>query len=138
MLIGSDDCFKRGETSAQELINQALQNENITNPEFGAAETRAIKLILEKWQLDRLSLLSIATKDNNNRWDQKLESITKKFRNEIQISNGKGVVKQTIKYLVIVCLISRNELIKTRNLSTPNMVTITLAKQRNHGSILRL
>ena len=92
------DCFNRGETSAQELINQAINDENITNPEFGSAETRAIKSILEKWKLDRLSLLSIATRDSNNRWNEKLDLITKKFRNEIQVSHRKGVVPKSIKY----------------------------------------
>lgn len=91
------DCFDGGKTPVQELINQALNDENISDPEFGSAETRAIKLILEKWELDRLSLLSIATKDNN-RWQEKLKLITEKFRKEIQISHGKGVVQESVTY----------------------------------------
>jgi hypothetical protein len=39
------DCFKGGETQNLESTNQALNGEDITNPEFGSAETRAIKSI---------------------------------------------------------------------------------------------
>jgi hypothetical protein len=91
------DCFNRGETPAQESINQVLNGENFTNRQFGLAETRAIKSILEQWELDRLSLLSIATKDSNE-WDIKSESMTQIFRNKIQISYGKGIIETTVRY----------------------------------------
>jgi hypothetical protein len=94
------DSFNSGETIWEERKNQALRGEMPSAPEFGAAEARAIKSILDDWQVDRVSLLSIATIDNKNLWHEKLDKMTKAIRNRMSphLSRGTGIIKQDIEF----------------------------------------
>jgi hypothetical protein len=95
------DSFNTGETIWEERKNQALRGEMLSAPEFGAAEARAIKLILEDWQVDRLSLLSIATNNSKELWHEKLDEMTKSIRNKMSphLSSGTGIIKYKLEFL---------------------------------------
>jgi hypothetical protein len=95
------DSFNTGETIWEERKNQALRGEMPSAPEFGAAEARAIKSILEDWKIARTSLLSIATIDNKNLWHEKLDSMAHVIRNRISphSSHGTRIKKQTVKFV---------------------------------------
>ena len=95
------DSFNTGETIWEERKNQALRGEIPFAPEFGAAEARAIKSILEDWKIARTSLLSIATIDNKNLWHEKLDSMAYVIRNRVSphSSHGTRIRKQTVKFV---------------------------------------
>jgi hypothetical protein len=94
------DSFNTGETIWEERKKQVLGGEMPSAPEFGAAEARAIKSILEDWKIARTSLLSIATIDKNL-WHEKLDSMAHVIRNRISphSSHGTRIRKQTVKFV---------------------------------------
>jgi len=95
------DSFNTGETIWEERKNQALRGEMPSAPEFGAAEARAIKSIIEDWKLARTTLLSIATIDNKKLWHEKLDSMAHVIRNRISphSTHGTRIKKQTVKFV---------------------------------------
>jgi len=70
-----NDMFDRSETVASEKIAQAIFDEPAKTPSFGSAESRAIQDFLERWQLDQVGVLSIATSDHNRRWYDRLYAL---------------------------------------------------------------
>lgn len=92
-------CFDTGKTKWFEKINRALRGQPDCQPEFGEAEASAIKSILEDWQLDRLALLSVATRDKKNPtlWRDNLEQMTKAIRGLVSphVSTGQGIQTRT-------------------------------------------
>lgn len=73
-----DFMFTQKETNWLEKIDQALLDEPRKIPSFGMAESRAIKEFLNKWNLEHLGILGIATKGANEQgksWDQHLNDL---------------------------------------------------------------
>lgn len=88
--------FQAGYTPMWERIRRALGGEPDYKPGFGAAESRAIKLILDNWGLDQVGLLCIATAgkdDSGTAWHTSLGRLTQVMRNSADphIGAGKGV-----------------------------------------------
>ncbi|MFB2971199.1 reverse transcriptase domain-containing protein [Aerosakkonema sp. BLCC-F183] len=91
------ESFNAGETPWLEKVNQALRGEPVSSPEFAIAEARAIKSIIEQWQLDRVSLLSICT----NGYEQKLNQMSKVIGQQISPHKSKsaGLRKEKLEFI---------------------------------------
>jgi hypothetical protein len=95
--------FQKGQTPWWEKIRRALSGEPYSEPEFGAAEARAIRSILDYWKLNRVGLLSVATSgkdDSGTPWHKNLGRLTKAVRRLMSphVSAGKGVIARTGRF----------------------------------------
>ena len=72
--------FATGSTSVWERFQRALRGEPIGDPEFGQAEARAVRSVLEDWALDRIVVLGIVTSERDQRferpWHEHLSAMT--------------------------------------------------------------
>lgn len=76
------EMFEHGTTEWSEKIDRALSNETVTPTRFGMAEARVIEAFLNRWQLDQIGILGIATKG----WGLYLEALSKEVSERLASS----------------------------------------------------
>ena len=86
-----DNMYLRNETVWIEKISQALEDEPITESSFGSAESRTIERFMQEWQVDRLGILGIVTKDRSalgKPWKQYLAQLDDRITERLSIQHA--------------------------------------------------
>jgi len=91
-----NDMFDRSETIASEKIARAILDEPEEGQSFGAAESRTIRGFMERWKLDQMGVLSIATSGWHDQLNNLNAKISDKLTSHFHITYHKGKEKLPI------------------------------------------